>query len=77
MMKQIGKMMLLFALLTPAGLVAQDNEQEAQMGRPARVQRMTYERTLLNFRLLNVRQDNWKHLILYFLLQNPKPVFAH
>ena len=43
MMKQIGKMMLLFALLTPAGLVAQDNEQEAQMGRPARVQRMTYE----------------------------------
>ena len=43
MMKQIGKMMMLFALLTPAGLVAQDNEQEAQMGRPARVQRMTYE----------------------------------
>ena len=36
-------MMLLFALLTPAGLVAQDNEQATQMGRPARVQRMTYE----------------------------------
>ena len=35
--------MLLFALLTPAGLVAQDNEQEAQMGRSARVQHITYE----------------------------------
>ena len=35
--------MLLFALLIPAGLVAQDNEQATQMGRPARVQRMTYE----------------------------------
>ena len=34
---------MLFALLTPAGLVAQDNEQATQMGRPARVQRMTYE----------------------------------
>ena len=34
--------MLLFALLIPSGLVAQDNEQDAQMGRPARVQRMTY-----------------------------------
>ena len=36
-------MMLLFALLIPAGLVAQDNEQEAQMGSSARVKRMTYE----------------------------------
>ena len=34
---------MLFALLTPAGLVAQDNEQATQTGRPARVQRMTYE----------------------------------
>ena len=38
MMKQIGKMMLLFALLIPAGLVAQDNEQATQMGRPAKQQ---------------------------------------
>lgn len=43
MMKQIGKMMLLFALLIPAGTMAQDNEQATQAGRPARVQRMTYE----------------------------------
>ena len=42
-MKQIGKMMLLFALLIPAGTMAQDNEQATQAGRPARVQRMTYE----------------------------------
>ena len=42
-MKQTRKMMLLFALLIPAGLVAQGNEQAAQMDRPARVQRMTYE----------------------------------
>ena len=43
MMKQIGKMMLLFALLIPSGTMAQDNEQATQAGRPARVQRMTYE----------------------------------
>ena len=43
MMKQIGKMMLLFALLIPSGTMAQDNEQATQTGRPARVQRMTYE----------------------------------
>ena len=43
MMKQAKKMMLLFALLIPVGLVAQDNEQKAQMSRPARVQPMTYE----------------------------------
>ena len=43
MMKQIGKMLLLFALLIPAGTMAQDNEQATQAGRPARVQRMTYE----------------------------------
>lgn len=43
MMKQIGKMMMLFALLIPAGTMAQDNEQATQAGRPARVQRMTYE----------------------------------
>ena len=42
-MKQARKMLLLFALLIPAGLVAQDNEQATQMGRPARVQPMTYE----------------------------------
>ena len=35
--------MLLFALLIPAGTMAQDNEQATQAGRPARVQRMTYE----------------------------------
>ena len=35
--------MLLFALLIPAGTMAQDNEQATQTGRPARVQRMTYE----------------------------------
>lgn len=43
MKKQIGKMLLLFALLIPAGTMAQDNEQATQAGRPARVQRMTYE----------------------------------
>ena len=43
MMKQIGKMMMLFALLIPSGTMAQDNEQATQAGRPARVQRMTYE----------------------------------
>ena len=43
MMKQIEKMMLLFALLIPSGTMAQDNEQATQTGRPARVQRMTYE----------------------------------
>ena len=42
-MKQIGKTMLLFALLIPAGTMAQDNELATQTGRPARVQRMTYE----------------------------------
>ena len=35
--------MLLFALLIPAGTMAQDNELATQTGRPARVQRMTYE----------------------------------
>ena len=35
--------MLLFALLIPSGTMAQDNEQATQTGRPARVQRMTYE----------------------------------
>ena len=35
--------MLLFALLIPVEAMAQDNEQATQTGRPARVQRMTYE----------------------------------
>ena len=35
--------MLLFALLIPSRTMAQDNEQATQTGRPARVQRMTYE----------------------------------
>ena len=43
MMKQIGKMMLLFALLIPSGTMAQDNEQAIQMSRPAKVKRITYE----------------------------------
>ena len=43
MMKQTRKMLLLFALLIPTGSMAQDNEQATQTGRPARVQRMTYE----------------------------------
>ena len=42
-MKQTKMMMLLLALLIPAGAMAQEHEQAAQMGRPARVQRMTYE----------------------------------
>ena len=36
-------MLLLLALLIPAGAMAQDNEQAIQMSRPAKVQRMTYE----------------------------------
>ena len=43
MMKQTRKMLLLLALLIPAGAMAQDNEQAIQMSRPAKVQRMTYE----------------------------------
>ncbi len=43
MMKQTRKMLLLLALLISAGAMAQDNEQATQTGRPARVQRMTYE----------------------------------
>ena len=42
-MKQTRKMLLLLALLIPAGAMAQDNEQAIQMSRPAKVQRMTYE----------------------------------
>ena len=42
-MKQTRKMLLLLALLIPAGAMAQNNEQAIQMSRPARVQRMTYE----------------------------------
>ena len=43
MMKQTRKMLLLLALLIPAGAMAQDNEQATQMSRPAKVKRMTYE----------------------------------
>ena len=43
MMKQTRKMLLLLALLIPAGAMAQDNEQAIQMSRPAKVKRMTYE----------------------------------
>ena len=42
-MKQTRKMLLLLALLIPAGAMAQNNEQAIQMSRPAKVQRMTYE----------------------------------
>lgn len=43
MMKQTRKMLLLLALLIPAGAMAQDNEQAIQKSRPAKVKRMTYE----------------------------------
>ena len=43
MMKQTRKMLLLLALLIPAGAMAQNNEQAIQMSRPAKVQCMTYE----------------------------------
>lgn len=36
-------MLLLLALLIPAGAMAQDNEQAIQKSRPAKVKRMTYE----------------------------------
>ena len=42
-MKQTRKMLLLLALLIPAGAMAQDNEQAIQKSRPAKVKRMTYE----------------------------------
>ena len=43
MMKQTRKMLLLLALLIPAGAMAQDNEQAIQMSRPPKVKRITYE----------------------------------
>ena len=43
MMKQERKMLLLLALLIPAGAMAQDNEQAIQKSRPAKVKRITYE----------------------------------
>ena len=43
MMKQTRKMLLLLALLIPAGAMAQDNEQAIQKSRPAKVKRITYE----------------------------------
>lgn len=42
-MKQERKMLLLLALLIPAGAMAQDNEQAIQKSRPAKVKRITYE----------------------------------
>ena len=42
-MKQTRKMLLLLALLIPAGAMAQDNEQAIQKSRPAKVKRITYE----------------------------------